>query len=354
LTIVVLPSLQQSFGEEIVLNPYIPWDCPPTDDPTAPAPTIDRDGDNKTDRLYLHVMDKTGNDLEIWCLDHGGGGDFAAYISFPNGTSKYLDKCEFYCGKNYWSIFVNGTDELDQNKTSLQKFTVNGTIIRENHHNWVPADNLRSRDRARDYHSFFDPGSKNYTRIDTIINPTNNTERIIKTTTRTLSSYIPESHDTDSYFVASGVPKDIVSLPSYLAIGSTKIGWNVNGQEKTFEIWYPQMIGINTVVFNEESKSLILTLNSNHTDYMNLSIPKGLLDHPDGGMFQVTVDEKPVLQNETVTFTHRTLYFAIPSDAKMVTINGVTAAPEFGPIAILMIFIAMIGVVTSSKFRNRS
>ncbi|MBI3639538.1 MAG: hypothetical protein HY223_04395 [Thaumarchaeota archaeon] len=306
-----------SFGAKIDINPLMPWNCPPTGDPTAPAPITDIDGDNKTDRLYVHIEDKNGNDYEIWCLDHGAGGDFAAYVSFPNGTSKYLDKCEMECGKNHWYILVNGSAKLEE--IGNQTFTFNGTIKKEVHHNWVPPDELTSHHRAKDYHSFYNPITGNYTRIDTVIDE-NNTEHIVKTSSSILFSYNP-GFQLGPNFVLSDTIGSINELPPENEINSTEIDLESNGQTRTFEVWYPEIIGINDITFSKDS--LIISLNSNHAGYMNLSIPKGLLDHPDGGTFSVTADEMNVIPNENATSTYRTLDFAISQDAKVITISSV-------------------------------
>ena len=57
-----------AYGDNWVL-PKSPWGCPPKEDrPNPPAPTIDKDNDGKPDRLYIHLIDENGNDIQEWCL----------------------------------------------------------------------------------------------------------------------------------------------------------------------------------------------------------------------------------------------------------------------------------------------
>ena len=62
------PYLQDPITGRLLTDPvtgnYIP-------DLSAPLSTEDKDGDGKVDRLYFHIVDSLGRDVQLWCVDHG-------------------------------------------------------------------------------------------------------------------------------------------------------------------------------------------------------------------------------------------------------------------------------------------
>ena len=130
----------------------------------------DTNNDGKADRMYIHIIDENGNDVQEWCLDHGSTGDYAYYISSPGRNDTYVGGCLLYCGINNPTInttgnvtitTLNGTEIIDPNNGSFSG-TLNGTIIGHvngtikffNHTNHVPIGHF-GRDAGKDFHFYY-------------------------------------------------------------------------------------------------------------------------------------------------------------------------------------------------------
>ena len=111
-----------------------------------------------------------------------------------------------------------------------------------------------------------------------------------------------------------------------------------------FHLTYPAMVQIDEIIFDIESKSLNLILPAvEHSDYVNISIPRELLDHEDEEKFVVLVDNKQTDYTEFSTSTYRTVTFPVDVNSGIVVITGSKVIPEFG---ILSMFILIVGFVS--------
>lgn len=359
ITSMLVPLIQAEATSPV--NVPIKWSCPPASG-SSPPPLIPNPNDgNKPEYLYVHAVDSHGNDYEIWCSNEPSGtGNYLFYASFPNGTKHLLDCCEFYGGRNNVTLTINGSQELIPGIG--QNYTINGTIVKVRHDNWVPWDGpqppvVPRDDRGKDYHGDYVYNTGGYTRVDTKINKTTgNMEHILGAITLPHPLLVNSNENAISINPSESSSSSAAQIPSDLDLNNTILSYEitvpVNGETKTFDIYAPLVVGINSINLN--NTSLIISLNSTHSNYMNLAIPKDLLNHPDAGSFQILVDNKPVSANENVTLTHRTLDFAIPQDAKMITIEGTTAVPEFGSnMPGLVLIIAMVSILAVfAKFRT--
>lgn len=335
----------------------------PTHDPTAPKPTIDKDGDGKLDRLYKHYQDSKGNDFEVWCLDHGETGDFGFYASFPNGTSTRVDSCELICGMNNKTLtVVNGTGTVT--KTGNETYSVNGTITGYHHDNWVT--NPTSPDYKKDFHSDYNYSTSKYVKhITTIISFHPYKDVINKTKSYIITpDGIRHPLNRVGMLLSPENPPSFGYPASYTpgtdddSTGLRVLAYDLTVQlthgSQTFEVFYPETIQINSMTYENDKKSLTIDFSANHEDYMNISIPRDLVDHGDNEMFVVTENGKDITSsvNETYTDSFRTLFMSIDKNSSEVTITGtLEAVPEFGPISIVVLAIAMMTLlVVFSKF----
>lgn len=170
--ILLSPYIQTSFAQKdtIILNPT--WTCPATPriGNQPPYPALDPNGN----RLLVHAVDKSGRDVEVWCIndDH-----FELRVSSPQGSKKLSD-CVLINGNNYWA--VNASNHFPRNPDGTARialgpanYTQGGTmvinlddIIFANHTNWVrPVHRIitdqngnlvENTDGNRDVHTYYD------------------------------------------------------------------------------------------------------------------------------------------------------------------------------------------------------
>ena len=150
----------EAAATESIKKPSSPWGCPPLEeDETTPIPSFDKDQDGKLDRLYTHIEDNNGNDLQVWCLDHGKHGDFAYYSSAPGREDIWISGCLLICGHNFGGITVTDGSDISLNGTNsngTRIYQINGTLLTYMHGNWVPKDwPSNSPDKGKDHHFYF-------------------------------------------------------------------------------------------------------------------------------------------------------------------------------------------------------
>jgi len=356
-------TLPHSFADSI-LFPGVPWLCPPSqsqlNDPSLPKPSIDKDKDGKVDRKYVQINDSHGNDLQLWCLDHGPTGDFAYYSSAPNRADMYIAGCLLICGRNFGDILAssNSTISLFGNNTlGTRLYDVNGTITGYNHTNYVPLD-VNSPDKGNDYHFNFNATSHSYTVVKTKIDATTGEHKIAQAGSRIFS---PSINDEERMAFATEIfnPADIQSNPNLVGeisepderffIQSPNLNVLANNEYKSFMILYPAQVEIEKLLFDGKTKSMLLTFPERHRNYVNISIPRDLLDHDENEQFVVSVDNQQIDFEETSSESYRTLTFNVNPDAKQASIIGTKAIPEFGLIIVLTLVISMVGIIAITR-----
>lgn len=153
---IFIPSSVFAKKDLIGLGLPLEWDCPPTDPDGSKMPTPDANGNRK----LMHVVDKKGNDIDIWCRDTGGGnGHLELRVSSLQG-SKSLANCTLLGGNN---IFIaNVTHHLQipfmANLTNDGGLQVNVDEIHfVNHTNYVfpPFRGPDNPDSNKDTHTFY-------------------------------------------------------------------------------------------------------------------------------------------------------------------------------------------------------
>ena len=347
-----------AYGDNWVL-PKSPWGCPPKEDrPNPPAPTIDKDNDGKPDRLYIHLIDENGNDIQEWCLDHGRLGDYGYYISAPGKEDTKVGGCLLICGGNIPIIdttgnvtitTLNGTEVINATDGSFTGTVsgtitgnVNGTITFFNHTNYVPRNHIIidpegsgrliiNTHSGKDYHFYYnyttgDPPLKMWTKI-----LENGTHKITKTVQMAMIPHqTPDEHLVAQEvaflerglpgFVNSNMPGERGITPDEHIVHSQDI---VSG-DSTYKILFSNTSPIDNIVF--ESKDNILKINLKgieQTAQVNLSIPRNLIDHTLEESFEVLTDgEIKTPFSEDTSLSHRTLTVGVKPGTSYLLIDS--------------------------------
>ena len=108
---------------------------------------------------------------------------------------------------------------------------------------------------------------------------------------------------------------------------------------------------------NTGTKSLIVKIMAESQGEITFDIPRSVLDSKSGkndDSFFVVVDEEETDYDEKATSTTRSVTIQFPAGAEEVEIIGTQIVPEFGPIAALVLAIAIISIIAvSAKTRLR-
>jgi len=340
-------------ADDWVLPPS-PWGCP-VHEPNAPAPTIDKDNDGKPDRLYIHIVDENGNDIQEWCLDHGAGGDYAYYISAPGRNDTYVGGCLLFCGINTPVIdttgnvtitTLNGTEVINATDGSFTG-TLNGTITGNvtgtikffNHTNFVPRGDIRvvdgilifNPDRGTDYHFYYnfttgDPPLKMWTKI-----LENGTHKITKTIKMAMIPHqTPNEHifAQEMAFLERGLPGFVTSgLPGERDITPTKHiihSEDIAVDDSTHKVLFSSTSPINNIIFEPEENFLKINLIPiEQPSEVNLSIPRDLIDHTLEDGFNILIDgEVKASFSEDTSLSHRTITVPVKPGTSFLLIDA--------------------------------
>lgn len=300
------------------------WSCPPVN--ANNPPDAETDWGSTGDRLYIRIVDTAGNDIEIWCID---GWSWKWYyqmeISFPNGDHTVLSECEITGGSNKHLVVYDGNLDMVPTLSGSKLAVINGTILTYLHENF---------NVFKDHHNFYNFTSGIAQRVDTQ-KFFNGTTKIIDTTEKKVDTSDPPW----SLFAFSGDFGDLNE--SELMGDETSVCSNVEFDEEiisleeisilvgdtptTFELFYPTDAGIQATMFDEEKKSLTISLENMDLDerFLSISIPRDLLDHTQAESFTISGNVKnAILFEESTTETYRTLNMDIPTDTESIIITG--------------------------------
>ena len=122
----------------------------------------------------------------------------------------------------------------------------------------------------------------------------------------------------------------------------------------------PYTVGGATVVggtLNTGTKSLIVKIMAESQGEITLDIPRSVLDSKSGARddsFFVLVDGEETDYDEKATSTTRSVTIQLSAGAEEIEIVGTQIVPEFGPIAALVLAVAIISIIAvSAKTRLR-
>ena len=105
---------------------------------------------------------------------------------------------------------------------------------------------------------------------------------------------------------------------------------------------------------DQPNKSLIVSIQTTGDGVLTITLPRALIDskNSDGTdkPYVVSNDGQMAQFNETgTTGTDRTLVIPFKNGTQQITIMGTFVIPEFGPIAVLVLAIAIVSIITISK-----
>jgi len=158
--IVVSMLMNPVFASTDVLGVGFPpqWDCPPTNPIGTQMPAPNPQGH----RLLTHVIDKDGDNIDIWCMNDGGGSGHIEIMVSSLAGSKSIANCTLAAGNNL--IHVNATHHYANKFQIMPNFTNTGGLIINvddlhwaNHTNYVETKNrgANNPDSNKDTHTFY-------------------------------------------------------------------------------------------------------------------------------------------------------------------------------------------------------
>ena len=332
----------------------VPWNCPPyLQDPTtgrlltdpvtgdyipdlsAPPSTEDKDKDGKVDRLYFHIIDSLGRDVQLWCVDHGLGGDYYYYASFPGMNDTYLSKCDLARGINEISLVFSGNAQftnVTKTSTVTKNYTVSEPLKIYNHTNWVP-HNAGGSDAGKDIHTVFNYTSSAFEkeRIATKINQSTGEHEIAYVEKMFLPPFeTPNDRlvSEEQAFVFNAFPDmedKLESDDSSCIIGDTPKIHQLQMSEITHNeiphmIYYSSGTDIDSISLTSNGILLLEYSTIPHNKFVNIAIPHDLMNSDDG--YHVIVDEvDEIIASETSSSTHSVLTFSVPSTTASIMID---------------------------------
>ena len=109
---------------------------------------------------------------------------------------------------------------------------------------------------------------------------------------------------------------------------------------------------VSGATLNAASKTLVVNIQANNDGQITLNIPRSVLDAKSGtsdSAFAVLIDGEQVQQfTETPTTDTRTVTIPFQMASEKIEIIGTQIVPEFGPIAALVLAIAIISIIAVS------
>lgn len=344
-----IPSSQA----DTTLGISVPWNCPPyLQDPTtgrlltdsagnyipdlsAPPSTDDKDGDGKVDKLYFHIIDSQGKDVQLWCVDHGLSGAYYYYASFPGMNDTYLSECGLARGINEISLVFSGNAQftnVTETSTVTKNYTVSEPLKIYNHTNWVP-HNAGGPDAGKDIHTVFNYTSNTFEkeRIATKINQSTGEHEIAYVEKMILPPFeTPNDRlvSEEQAFVFNAFPdmeNRLESNDSSCIIGDTpKIHQlqmtEIIHNETPHMIYYSSGTDIDTISLISDGVLLLEYSTIPHSKFVNIAIPHDLMN-PDEGHRVIADNVDEIIVSETSSSTHSVLTFSVPNTTTSIIID---------------------------------
>ena len=173
-----------------------------------------------------------------------------------------------------------------------------------------------------------------------------------------IAQYGPATNATVDFYFAGGDGSSKIAQPP------TSSTFTLNTSQGTFTIPYTIRGGtVQNMQVNGDQKILVVTISATSDGSLSIDVPRAVIDSkqqlpgnqtstsqselPDQP-FTVQVGGKNVQVTETPTATTRTLAIPFHSGDTTIDILGTVAIPEFGPIAALVLAIAIISIIAVS------
>ena len=131
------------------------------------------------------------------------------------------------------------------------------------------------------------------------------------------------------------------------------------GNQGTFDVEYTISDGtVKDMIIDFESLALVISINATSDGTIMVNIPRALMDAKttsgEDDVFIILIDGAEVTYNEEETTSSRTLTIQFLEGDSDIEIIGTQIVPEFGPIAALVLAVAIISIIAvSAKTRLR-
>ena len=129
------------------------------------------------------------------------------------------------------------------------------------------------------------------------------------------------------------------------------VGRNAGDGMTTFDVQYSSTKDIVESSVNIKDKSLdfVLVGKADTNSTLILKLPTGLINGPFIGVFE----DGQIITNYTVTSESgdNTISIPITPLTEKISIVGTTVVPEFGPVAGIILVLAIVAIVTITRFR---
>ena len=131
------------------------------------------------------------------------------------------------------------------------------------------------------------------------------------------------------------------------------------GNQGTFDVEYTINDGtVKDMIIDFESLALVISINATSDGTITVNIPRVLMDAKttsgEDDVFIILIDGAEVTYNEEKTTSSRTLTIQFLEGDSDIEIIGTQIVPEFGPIAALVLAVAIISIIAvSAKTRLR-
>ncbi len=306
LVAMMLSPLQVGAQKIDTLSINVPWTCPPNR--SSGAPKMDENGQ----RLYLHIQDKKGYDVEVWCIRTFWRTFYYRFeysypklgnTSHPGDDLGLIDKCEYDEGLNDQSVEVVGKPDSLKLPDGGYLITVD-SLGKYYHHNW---------DYFHDFHTVFDPRTKKNVRTDTkIVKDSTGRREILKTQLMPTPIGRSASQRSQEFALIAGTrgARTGVRRCTSAAAPAGVAVRNVSVMERgkvVGELVAGSSSGVISAELDPAARSLVLRLDGNGHTSVDFSVPRSLFDHAGRSRFTVAANRKPLPFVERSTDSYRTL-----------------------------------------------
>ena len=131
----------------------------------------------------------------------------------------------------------------------------------------------------------------------------------------------------------------------------TGVGKNAGDGTTTYDVQYSSVKDIveSSVSTKDKSIDFVLVGKTDTNSTLILKLPTGLIDGPFIGVFE----DGQIITNYTVTSESGDNIISIPITplSERISIVGTTVVPEFGPVAGIVLVLAIVTIVTITRFR---
>ena len=129
------------------------------------------------------------------------------------------------------------------------------------------------------------------------------------------------------------------------------VGKNAGDGKTTYDVQYSSVKSIveSSVSTKDKSVDFVLVGKTDTNSTLILKLPTGLINGPFIGVFE----DGQIITNYTITNETEDTMISIPINplTEKISIVGTTIVPEFGPVSIIVLVLAIAAIVAVTRFR---